>query len=76
MEEAFKLQAKMVGKGFKPKSEIYDAFILGYSERGNMEMSDTIKSEMSNTQLGRNDGKNSFFLFIFIFFSSLPPFFQ
>ncbi|PPD77072.1 hypothetical protein GOBAR_DD26010 [Gossypium barbadense] len=38
MEEALKLQAEMVGKGFKLNLEIYDAFIDGYLRQGNEEM--------------------------------------
>ncbi|XP_047337687.1 pentatricopeptide repeat-containing protein At2g15980 [Impatiens glandulifera] len=35
MKEAQNVQARMVGKGFLPNSEIYNAFISGYSKQGN-----------------------------------------
>ncbi|OMO92184.1 hypothetical protein COLO4_17790 [Corchorus olitorius] len=50
MEEALKLQAEMVGKGFKPNLEIYDAFIDGYSREGNQEMVTALRKEALETQ--------------------------
>ncbi|CAJ1933425.1 unnamed protein product [Sphenostylis stenocarpa] len=46
MEEALKLQAEMVGKGFQPNSEIYGAFIDGYIRQGNEEMAGALRKEM------------------------------
>lgn len=56
MEEALKLQAEMVGKGFKPNSEVYSAFICGYMNQGNTEMADTLRKEMLETQMCGTDG--------------------
>ncbi|OMO75289.1 hypothetical protein CCACVL1_16248 [Corchorus capsularis] len=50
MEEALKLQAEMVGKGFKPNLEIYDAFIDGFSREGNKEMVTVLRKEALETQ--------------------------
>ncbi|MCI68323.1 pentatricopeptide repeat-containing protein, partial [Trifolium medium] len=38
MDEGLKLQAEMVGKGFEPNLEIYEAFIDEYIRQGNDEM--------------------------------------
>lgn len=50
MEEALKLQAEMVGKGFKLNLEIYDAFIDGYLRQGNEEMVTMLRKEVLETQ--------------------------
>ncbi|XP_021300321.1 pentatricopeptide repeat-containing protein At2g15980 isoform X3 [Herrania umbratica] len=50
MEEALKLQAEMVGKGFKPDPEIYEAFIDGYLRQGNKEMETMLRKEVIETQ--------------------------
>ncbi|TQD84568.1 hypothetical protein C1H46_029858 [Malus baccata] len=46
LEEVLKLQAKMVGKRFKPNSEVYNAFISGYMKQGNKEVAERLKIEM------------------------------
>ncbi|KAF4401439.1 hypothetical protein G4B88_001633 [Cannabis sativa] len=51
MEEALRLQAKMVSKGFKPTYQIYSAFISGYRKQGNVEMAELLKIEMLNTHV-------------------------
>ncbi|KAK6254085.1 hypothetical protein QUC31_015805 [Theobroma cacao] len=50
MEEALKLQAEMVGKGFKPDPEIYDIFIDGYLRQGNEKMVTMLRKEVIETQ--------------------------
>ncbi|KAK2665235.1 hypothetical protein Ddye_003809 [Dipteronia dyeriana] len=55
MEEALKVQAEMVGKGFEPSLEIYDAFIDGYMEQGNVEMTKMLRTEMFETQKREED---------------------
>ncbi|KAI5314356.1 hypothetical protein L3X38_043532 [Prunus dulcis] len=52
LEEALKLQAEMVGKGFKPNSEIYSAFISGYMKQGNKEVAERLRNEMLDTRNG------------------------
>ncbi|XP_058755449.1 pentatricopeptide repeat-containing protein At2g15980-like [Vicia villosa] len=49
MEEALKLQAEMVGKGFELSSTIYEAFIDGYIRQGNEGMAEALKKEMVQT---------------------------
>lgn len=49
MDEALKVQAEMVGKGFEPSLEVYDAFIDGYMEQGNTEMAKKLRNEMLET---------------------------
>ncbi|KAJ7945988.1 Pentatricopeptide repeat-containing protein [Quillaja saponaria] len=51
MEEALKLQAEMVGKGFEPNSEIYGAFIGGYVRQGNEEVAGALRKEMLESQM-------------------------
>lgn len=51
MEEAMKLQAEMVGKGYEPDEEIYEAFIDGHMKQGNEEMAHTLRMEMLRTQI-------------------------
>lgn len=46
MGEALKLQRQMVSEGFEPTCEIYDAFISGYMEQGNVEMAEKLRMEM------------------------------
>ncbi|KAL8540313.1 hypothetical protein ACS0TY_001785 [Phlomoides rotata] len=46
MDEALKLQAEMVVKGFEPNSEIYGAFIDGYVIQGNETMASELRKEM------------------------------
>ncbi|KAI3441338.1 uncharacterized protein J3R85_002616 [Psidium guajava] len=50
MEEALKLQAETVGKGFETNSEIYTAFINGYKKKGNKEMVEKLRKEMQDMQ--------------------------
>ncbi|KAF5745645.1 putative pentatricopeptide repeat-containing protein [Tripterygium wilfordii] len=45
MEEALKLQAEMVGKGFGPNSRIYGGFIEAYRKLGNVEMEAMLRKE-------------------------------
>ncbi|KAL5855744.1 hypothetical protein ACOSQ4_005546 [Xanthoceras sorbifolium] len=56
MEEALKVQAEMVGKGFEPSLEIYHAFIDGYMEQGNEEMATMLRNEMLETQKRKEEG--------------------
>lgn len=51
LEAAFKLQAQMVGKGFKPNSKIYQSFIDAYSKEGNEEMVKKLGEEILEIQL-------------------------
>ncbi|KAH6811861.1 hypothetical protein C2S51_025623 [Perilla frutescens var. frutescens] len=51
MEEALKLQAEMVVKGFKPCADIYDAFINGYVKQGNETMATKLRKEMLDTDI-------------------------
>ncbi|KAL5130024.1 Pentatricopeptide repeat-containing protein [Glycine soja] len=51
MEEALKVQAEMVGKGFQPNSEIYGAFVDGYIKQGNEEMAEALRKEMLQNQM-------------------------
>ncbi|GKV24332.1 hypothetical protein SLEP1_g33959 [Rubroshorea leprosula] len=55
MEEALKLQAEMVAKGFKPNMKIYGAFIDGYLRQGNDEMIAMLRREMLETQNGQEE---------------------
>lgn len=55
MEEAIKLQAEMVAEGFKPKLEIYNAFIGGYTGQGNDIMVAILRKEMLESQKGLKD---------------------
>ncbi|CAA3029218.1 Hypothetical predicted protein [Olea europaea subsp. europaea] len=48
MEEALRLQAEMVGKGYEPDSETYGAFIDGYLKQGNETMAGKLRKEMPN----------------------------
>ncbi|KAJ0077625.1 hypothetical protein Patl1_36303 [Pistacia atlantica] len=50
LEEALKVQAEMVGKGFEPCLEIYNAFIDGYMEQGNVEVANMLRREMLESQ--------------------------
>ncbi|KAI6701239.1 hypothetical protein NL676_015563 [Syzygium grande] len=50
MEEALRLQAEMVGKGFETNSEIYTAFIDGYKKKGNKGMVEKLIKEMLDMQ--------------------------
>ncbi|KAM1106204.1 hypothetical protein TB2_002998 [Malus domestica] len=54
LEEALKLQAEMVGKGFKPNSEVYHAFISAYMKQGNKEVAERLKIEMLDAQMCGN----------------------
>lgn len=45
-EEALKLQAQMAGKGFKPSSCVYGAFIDGYMKIGKVEVAENLRKEM------------------------------
>lgn len=45
-EDGLKLQAEMVGKGYEPNSEIYNAFIDGYMKQGNEEQAGKLRKEM------------------------------
>ncbi|KAK4802589.1 hypothetical protein SAY86_000792 [Trapa natans] len=51
MEEALKLQAQMVGRGFQPNFQVYSFFIRGYMKQGNKEMEETLRKEMQDAQL-------------------------
>ena len=51
MEEALKIQAEMVGKGFEPNLEIYGAFIKGYVRQGNEEMVEVLRNEVLEKQM-------------------------
>lgn len=46
MDEALKLQAEMVVKGFEPTSGIYGAFIDGYVKQGDKTMASKLRTEM------------------------------
>ncbi|XVF68189.1 hypothetical protein PTKIN_Ptkin10aG0184500 [Pterospermum kingtungense] len=50
MEEALKLRAEMVGNGFKPNLDFYDALIEGYLSLGNEEMVTMLRKEAIETQ--------------------------
>ncbi|XP_017256165.1 pentatricopeptide repeat-containing protein At2g15980 [Daucus carota subsp. sativus] len=50
MGEGLKLQAEMVGKGYKPNSEVYNAFIDGYIKQGNEEQAKKLRKEMVQIQ--------------------------
>lgn len=50
MEEALKLQAEMVVKGFEPNADIYDAFIDGYVKEGNEIIASKLRKEMLNKE--------------------------
>lgn len=50
MDEALQLQAQMVGKGFKPDSHIYRAFIDGYIKLGKPDVADRLREEMVATR--------------------------
>lgn len=51
LEEALKFQAEMVGKGFEPSLEIYNAFIDGYLKQGNVKVANMLRKEMLETQM-------------------------
>ncbi|KAE9447227.1 hypothetical protein C3L33_20869, partial [Rhododendron williamsianum] len=55
MEEALKLQAEMVGKGFEPNCEIYSAFIEANTKEGNVELAEMLKKEMFETQMPKEE---------------------
>ncbi|KAL2927529.1 hypothetical protein RDABS01_019860 [Bienertia sinuspersici] len=44
-EEALKLQAQMAGKGFRPNSHLYGAFIDGYLKLGNTDEAENLRKE-------------------------------
>ncbi|CAA7058583.1 unnamed protein product [Microthlaspi erraticum] len=48
MERALKIQAEMVGRGFKPSGETYKAFINGYGSVGDEETSALLAIEMAD----------------------------
>lgn len=50
MEDGLKLQAEMVGKGYEPNSEVYNAFIEGYMKQGNEEQARKLRKEMVEIQ--------------------------
>ncbi|KAL6005990.1 hypothetical protein ACLOJK_040035 [Asimina triloba] len=50
MEDAFKLQVEMVGKGYGPDAEIYGSFIQGYSKQGDLERARCLGDEMVEGQ--------------------------
>ncbi|KAM7269246.1 hypothetical protein ACFE04_024743 [Oxalis oulophora] len=50
MEEAFKLQAEMMGKGFEPSLLIYGVFIDGYMKQGDEVMAAKLRKEMLEVQ--------------------------
>lgn len=50
MREALELQAEMVGKGYEPDEEIYNAFIDGHMKQGSEELAERLRTEMSRTQ--------------------------
>lgn len=56
MEEALKLQAEMVGRGFEPNSEIYGAFIDGHVKLGHIELAERLRMEMLD-MLSRKEEK-------------------
>lgn len=45
-KEALTLQAQMAGKGLRPNSHIYDAFIDGYLKLGNADVAERLRKEM------------------------------
>ncbi|KAL9238177.1 hypothetical protein vseg_012640 [Gypsophila vaccaria] len=47
MEEALKLQAQMVGKGFRPNADTYDIFIDGYVKQGKLDVADSLRKEFT-----------------------------
>lgn len=49
MERALKIQAEMVGRGFKPSQETYKAFINGYGSVGDEETSALLAIEMADS---------------------------
>ncbi|CAL5209926.1 unnamed protein product [Lathyrus oleraceus] len=49
MEEGLKLQAEMVGKGFEPNSDIYEAFIDGHIRQGNEEIAEALRRETGSS---------------------------
>ncbi|XP_074318702.1 pentatricopeptide repeat-containing protein At2g15980 [Silene latifolia] len=50
MEEALKLQAQMVGKGFRPNADVYGAFIDGYIEQGKPDVAESLRKELLGIQ--------------------------
>ncbi|XP_074343957.1 pentatricopeptide repeat-containing protein At2g15980 isoform X2 [Apium graveolens] len=50
MEDGLKLQADMVGKGYEPNSEVYNAFIEGYMKQGNEDRARKLRKEMVEIQ--------------------------
>lgn len=55
MEEACKVQAEMVGKGFEPDHSVYAAFVDGYTKLGKTDMADKLREEMNQTLCLRGD---------------------
>ncbi|KAL3814172.1 hypothetical protein ACJIZ3_015440 [Penstemon smallii] len=51
MEEALKVQAEMVRKGFEPNSGLYDTFIDGYMKQGNETMASKLRKELLSKQM-------------------------
>ncbi|GMH02738.1 hypothetical protein Nepgr_004577 [Nepenthes gracilis] len=56
MNEAHELQAEMVGKGLNPDSDIYCAFIDGYTNQGKPDIAELLRKEMAKTQAWPNGG--------------------
>eukprot|EP00268_Persea_americana_P024516 TRINITY_DN2392_c0_g1_i1.p1 TRINITY_DN2392_c0_g1~~TRINITY_DN2392_c0_g1_i1.p1 ORF type:complete len:497 (-),score=72.76 TRINITY_DN2392_c0_g1_i1:1028-2518(-) len=56
MEEALKIQAEMVGRGFAPDSETYSSFVEGYGKQGDIEKAMRLKDEMFELGLRQEDG--------------------
>ncbi|KAK9690336.1 hypothetical protein RND81_09G120800 [Saponaria officinalis] len=52
MEEALKLQAQMVGKGFPPNANIYGFFIDGYMKQGKPDVADRLRKEVTAMSAG------------------------
>ncbi|GAV84952.1 PPR domain-containing protein [Cephalotus follicularis] len=50
VEEALKLHVEMVGQGFEPNFEIYEAFVDWYLKEGNVEMAAKLRKEMFDVQ--------------------------
>ncbi|KAK1323076.1 Pentatricopeptide repeat-containing protein [Acorus calamus] len=47
VEAALKVQAEMVGRGYGPDEEVYEAFVDGYARLGDVERVRKLKDEMS-----------------------------
>lgn len=58
MEEAFRLQAEMVGKGYEPDSETYGAFIDGYLKQGNETMAGKLRKEIPTSKFPRRRNRD------------------